>query len=103
MVFRNLESAGMFRIITVPQSTYELHKLVFGQYTVEIKIDNQIIRYFLSKIFSAAEILLCNYAILNPLVMRIGCALATFCKVKDLSFIKLSKTLMEMASDGGGP
>lgn len=31
--------------------------------------------YFPSKIFSRAEILLCNYAILNPPVMRTGCTL----------------------------
>lgn len=93
----------MFRIITVPQSPYELRELVFRQHTIEIKIGNKIIWCFLSKTFSTAEILLCNYAILNPLVMRIGCAFATFCKVKDLSFIKLSKTSMEMASDDGAP
>lgn len=33
--------------------------------------------------------------------MKIGCTLATFSK--DLPFIKLSKTLIEMVSDGGVP
>lgn len=53
--------------------------------------------------FSIAEILRCNYAILNPIVTRIGCTSATFYPVKDLCFIKLSKTLMEIVSDSGAP
>ena len=59
-----------------------------------------IIWYFDSKIFLEQRFYYVIMPFLNPLVMKVGCTLATFYSVKDLPLIKLSKTLMEMVLDG---